>query len=363
MPPKKAPKKGAKGKKISRVLAGSKRSLGFHKNITKTLAGTEDCEIVTLVWENIMSISIATASEYIWALKGNSVYQPGGISTYGLGLTTNPVGTARMFTQYRRGIVIRSTCTLQAWMSNGTIAGGVHTTAPQSMPCRLGIVPCDTTNAITYYGGNVASMGGSQHGRATFMLPGTNKSVSSTATNGLILFGNDSKVGADQESVTVNDSFISGSDPSSSATWYYVMGISNPSAVLSATEVLCRMRIVFRVKFFDPVAAAVQLDRDACGNEASVPSGSTTASSMSLGAATRTEAKTSLKRGQTALVESKGVDGLVKLSQEQAFEDWSDADSEFAVFKEQCAARRKAMRKTAAASSAVESKTAGLAKT
>jgi len=293
-----------------------------------------------MAWETILFTTLALSTDIMFAIKGNSVYQPGNITTYGLSLTTNPVGYARLYTQYRRSIVQSSTMTMQAWLSNGTISAGVHTTAPQALPHRIGIVPADSTNTGTYIGGNVASIGGYPHGKSAFVPPGTAKVVSSTCNNGLLLFGT-SGTKVDAESVSTQNTALTASDPSS--IWYFVGGVTNASGVLNASDCQVRIKVVYRVKFFDPVAAAVMLAKDAFGNEVSAAS-SAASTTMGLTAGSQASNTRTENKGESSSLKTGAGAGVVRLTQAEAFEDWGDVDSEFASFKEQCALRRKVLR-------------------
>lgn len=318
MPPKRSPKKGKKlrkGKGSRNMGLESKRSKGFTKNVSRVLGGTEDVEETILSWEYIISSAIAASSDATYAFKGNSIYRPGGIASIGLGLTTNPVGYARLFTQYRLAMVISSTMSVEAWASSGTITAGVPTGNVISVPLRAAIVPANSFAAITYAGQNTASIGGYPHSTTAFS--NNTVRVRSRGSNALLLTGEGKASNTDSSPGVY--SATTGADPA--LLWYYVLGLGNGSAALNATTFEARVRISYKVRFYEAVAMDVQLAKvDRFGGEydvASTPMG---------------EHKNEHKAA------------VIKLTQAEAFEDWGDVDSEFAAFKEQCLVKRKAMR-------------------
>jgi len=365
MPPKRVPKKGNKSKgrkgasRSSRpsVTTGGRASKGFALTRSKLKGGNEDVELTTLVWESIYSTGLAANTDLVFIIKGNSINSPGGLATYGLGSTTNPVGYARLYTQYRLACVTASSIELSAWGTSGTISGGVPsaTFASINVPLRLAVVPAQSTAAIVYFAENTATLGGAAHASTSF-----SNNVVRTRSR-----GNPGMFNTSEGKFTLADvgdggySAATGADPG--ITWNYVVGVGNASTALNATNLQVRVRVTYQVRWYQPVAAVNQLTvRDLFGNEfPDAAAGATTSQGAGCGAGVLHPRQSFGASKSDNRVESKGdAKTVVRLTQAEAFEDWSDVDSEFASFKEHAArVRRKA--RLAAASATTESPVVG----
>jgi len=251
--PRKGRKSGAKGKKS-----------GFTSTSDRAKGGTEDREDNVLIWEYTGTTGISAGGETIFAIKGNGLYRPGGITTYGLAQTTSPAGYARMYTQYTLAHVRSSKLELTAWGISGTVAGGVPTGGVVSVPLRLACVPIQSAQAATYVGLNVATLGGLAH--ATSAFRNNTVRVRNRGNDGLLLTG----VGRDSSAETVTGDYSAASTGDPAAPWYYIIGIANASTSLNASTLEFRIRVTYNVRWYQPVAQAVQFAlRDRFGNEES----------------------------------------------------------------------------------------------
>jgi len=217
-----------------------------------------------MAWEYVASSALSAGSDLMFCIKGNSIYRPGGIATFGLGVTTNPVGYARMYTQYKLAHVIRSKIQIEAWGFSGTLGGGVPTGGVVSVPFRLAIVPAQSTAATAYASLPSASIGGLPHSTSSF-----SNNVVRTAcrgNSGELLTG----VGkhSDAETVCGDYSAATGGDPA--APWYYTVGLGNASSAINCTNYELRVRVTYLVRWYEPVDQAAQLAQvDRFGNESS----------------------------------------------------------------------------------------------
>jgi len=361
MPPKKHPKSGRKSNgKAKRVRAQRPKGSNvgrFSHTADQAPGGTEDAEDNVLVWEYTVSSGISASAETIFAVKGNGIYRPGGLATFGLSQTTSPSGYARMYTQYNVAHVRSSSIQITGWATSGSITGGVPSSYQVNVPLRVVCIPVPASQATAAVASNVASLGDMTHAATVFS--NNTFRLRNRGNDGLFLTG----IGRDTlaELTTGDYSAAVNSDPA--APWYYVIGISNASSSLNATNYQVRIRVKYQVRWYQPIIQAVQFARDRFGNEESTPSAGG-AASYGLEVRSTPAAGAGMPRPKPAEYtptetkvpkeEKKASRGVVKLTQEEAFEDWSDADSEFAIFKQQCEAQRKAMRKLARTSTAAE---------
>jgi hypothetical protein len=214
-----------------------------------------------MTWEYIASTALAANTDLLFMIKGNSITDPGGLTTYGLGVTSDPPGYARMYTQYRLVYHMGSSIKVSAWGVSGAISGGVPTAVSVSVPLRVAIVPAQSTAAIVYFGGNTASIAGYNHSSTAF---GNNTvHVASHGNHGMFNTGEGKQFKFDQ----ADGSYSAGSGSDPGITWNYVIGIGNASTALNATTMQARIVVTYKCKFYQPIAQAVQVARDIFGNE------------------------------------------------------------------------------------------------
>lgn len=278
---------------------------GFSSTISAK-GGQEDREDTELVWEYIISSGLNAATDLLFCIKGNSIYRPGGIATVGLGLTTSPVGYARLYTQYRLACVMSSRIEVSAWGASGTIAGGVPTGGVVNVPLRLGVVPAQSTAAIAYSSGNVSSIGSYPHGTMSF----SNNTVRARNHGdiGMLNTGEGKFNVYDQADGSYSASVSS--DPG--VFWYYTVGVGNASTALNATNFQCRIRVFYKVRFYQPIFSDIQVARDHFGNE--VTAGSATETKSALAAM-----RAGLTSGENATVERVESKGDTKRSHVRGF--------------------------------------------
>lgn len=263
MPRKRKAGKSKASRRRPKGSRGAKKS-GFTKTADRARGGTEDVEDTVMQWEYTVSSGISASAETIFGIKGNGIYRPGGIATVGLGQTTSPAGYARMYSQYTLAHVRSSRIELTAWATSGTISGGVPTGYSMNVPLKVACIPVQAAQAATYAALNVATLCDLAHATSAF---GNNTiHVRNRGNDGLLLtaLGRDS--GA--ETVAGDYSAATGGDPA--APWYYMIGIANTSSALNATNYEVRIRVTYNVRWYQPIAQAVQFAlRDRFGNEQS----------------------------------------------------------------------------------------------
>jgi hypothetical protein len=248
-------KRKAKGKThVSKVKKhhASKISGGFSTTHDRALAGQEDAEYTTMVYETTSAFtSTAGATSYL-QVKGNSIYHP-----YP-GVSSSVAGYARMYTQYALAMVVSSTCEVMLW-------GGV---SGQDEPFRIIIVPCSAATYSVYSAySNISSLAGVPHAKQAIFSPGGKlPRISAKGTAATVLYGeskgNESaelSAGAPVYAASV------GIDPNQ--LWYYLIGYQN-FAGTTTTNQQAQVKITFKVKWTRPVATAEQaLTTDFFGNE------------------------------------------------------------------------------------------------
>lgn len=309
MPPKRSPKrKAAKSPRKGSRRSGKKQPVTATPTtmtFNRVLGGVEDVETIDMAWETIFSTTLALSTDFVVAVQGNSIYQPGGIATYGMGLTTNPGGYARMYTQYKYAEVLGSSIKVQAWATSGTIAGGIPTAVQAPIPLRLAVVPAQATAGAAYAGQNVASMGSYPHAKVFFAQPGAYAQLSHSATTAQMLTAGHTPLA---EEVTV---YSASTGVAASAQWWWMIGVTNASGILNATNIEVRYAVKYRVKWYTLVAASIMLEKDRFGNESSSASevkriehSSATETKSTL--ASMRASRTSGENATVAPVESKG---------------------------------------------------------
>jgi len=332
MPPK---RKG----KLSRRKVEGKRSAPSAKTVTggytlnrslKTYGGTEDAEETLLNWDFYATFTGFTATTTAaYAVKGGSIYQPGGVASIGLGQTTNPVGYARLYTQYRRALVVSSQLELTTSAINGTISSGHFTTSPIALPVDVAVVFADTTTATSYVASYTATdIAGIPHAVCSFSLPGKGPATLRCRGNtGVAVMGTKNFDPKIMSAAVGSTSAATGADPSNN--FFYVIAFTN-NGNLTIDALQFRVRVKYRVRFFDPVATNVQVS-----TEPSINRGG-----GQIAIREKLETKT------THAAEHKGDPRQgADLSAAEAFEEWGDVDSEYAVFLEARAAQKRAARR------------------
>lgn len=322
----------SKGSRIeSKRSTSSAVTGGYTRNASlKTYGGTEDSETVLLHWDYVAALSVFNYNTTVsYAIKGSAIYQPGGIATIGLGQTTNAVGYARLYTQYRRAMVISSVCEVTISSLNGTIALGHFTSPPVAMPVFAALTFCDKITAATYVAtGTAMDLAGVPHAVSRYDLAGKGPTKLRCAGNTNVAEFGTARVTEDQ-APTYNLSALTGADPISG--FYYVLTLTNVGN-LSIDLCQINIKVRYRVKFFDPVAAAVQIQDEPALNVAGT-----------VVAVTRKSAPAEYKT--TTTVEHKGDSKGTDLSAAEAFDEWGEVDSEYAKFLEARAAQKRAARR------------------
>jgi hypothetical protein len=223
---------------------------GFHRTWDRTLAGQEDVEFTTMVFETTSAFTSTTGATSYLQIKGNSLYHP-----YP-SVSTSPAGYARMYTQYALAEVISAKCEVVLWSG---VSG-------QDEPFRIVVLPCSSGQYSTYSTySNVSSLAGVPHAvQGVFSPGGVMPRVSAVATSASIYYG-ERKENVSAESVSGSFSAASGADPSN--LWYFLVGYQN-FAGTTTTNQQAQVKLTYKVKWYRPVSTAEQaIDVDFFGNE------------------------------------------------------------------------------------------------
>jgi len=305
---------------VSRGLPG-----GFGSVRLRTVA-QPDSVIVKLRYETTSAFtSTGGAASYV-QIKGNSTYRPYSGNTDSVG------GYSRMYADYEYATVLKASIKIRLW-------GGV---AGQDEPFRLVVVPCTSAQYAVYSAfSNVAQLWDVPHARQSLFSPGgVLPTLTSWGTTQSIIFGNSEEKGQEMTAGSLATyASTTGVDPAT--LWYFLIGYQNMAGT-TTTNQQAQVSIEYIVRWFRPVATPVQVTNKH-GNEEVPTAGATARSGVEYKGPSQVGAGLSLS--STAPVKT----------QEEAFEEWSDVDSEYSAFKAFCDSKRRAIRreeqKTATASS------------
>jgi len=238
----KSPRKGGRARARGGITSGFVRG-------HSALAGQEDAEFTTHRYEYSAGVTATGGAVSYIQIKGNSIYRP-----Y-VGNTDSVGGYARMYTQYVRSIVISSSIRV-------TCAGDAATGTKGGW--RIAIVPCTSSQYSVYSAfANAAQLRDVPHSREAFYSVGSRPaSCTSTGTTQSLLFGDTEKADAVLSSSSAYYG-STGADPS--ALWYYAVAIQPMEPITD----LCSLNfaISFKVKWFSPIATAIQVSTNRWGNE------------------------------------------------------------------------------------------------
>jgi len=230
--------------------SGGKITGGFHTVHDKTLAGQEDNEYTTMVFETTSAFTSTSGAASYLQIKGNSIYRP-----YP-SVLSSPAGYARMYTQYLVAQVVEATCEVQCWSA---VTG-------QDEPFRIIVLPC-TTQSYTIYSAfsNISSLAGVPHAKQAIFSPGGKlPRVTATGNTGSLIYG-ESKIDEAAEATQTNYVATTGADPGN--IWYFLVGYQN-FAGTTTTFQQAQIKLTYRVRWFKPVATAEQaITLDYFGNE------------------------------------------------------------------------------------------------
>lgn len=334
---------------------------GFKASYHTGPSGQEDAETCTMVYETTSAFtSTAGAASYVQVV-GNAIYHP-----Y-VGNTDSVAGYSRMYTQYEYSMVLSASVDVRLW-------GGV---SGQDEPFRICIVPCTSAQYSVYSGfTNIAALAGVPHCKQGIFSPGgVLPRISAKGTTATMIIGDSRETGIEE---IINDgSYKAASGARPNTLWYFLIGYQN-FAGTTTTNQQAQVKITYRVKWSRPVATTQQaltkttwwgnelVSEDWLAEQAKARLDRKCVAAPGtglglLGSETKTEFKTPGAVDKPAFVKaatkstqstgestaSAGAAGSAKMSPEEAFEEWTDVESEFAAFKAFCSARRKELRKQA----------------
>jgi hypothetical protein len=338
-------KTAKKGKSFKKNASRSSKRNGITGGFTVSrslLAGQEDAEYTTMRYETTSAFTATGGAASFLLHKGNSIYRP-----YS-GNTDSAGGYSRMYTQYRRSMVLSSRIEVRLWCGTSGV----------QEPFRIILIPCTVAQSTIYTAfTNIAQLRDVPHAVERLFSPGASMPVVKAASNSAALLLGTGREDGKEVIGASSYTATSGADPGT--IWYFAVGYQNLAGT-TTNNLQAQVMIEFKVKWFEPVATAIQVAVNKWGNEEVPPASS--GGTVSMGGAgdkpldTLSLSGTGASSGTRAAPQEESKS--VKLTQAEAFEDWTDTESEFASFKEACAKRRKAMRKIGA-SAAVETKTAG----
>jgi len=329
---------------MSTGVSGGRITGGFTLSRSR-LAGQEDCEITTMRYETTSAFTATGGAASFLLHKGNSIYRPYSGNTDSCG------GYARMYTQYRRSMVIASRIEVRLWCGTSGV----------QEPFRIILIPCSIAQSTIYTAfSNIASLRDVPHSVERLFSPGASMpKITAKGSNATVLLGDAKESGAEFQSLNASTGFFGTSGVDPGTLWYFAVGFQNMAGT-TTNNLQAQVMLEYKVKWVEPIATAVQVAVNKWGNEEVPPAlsggkvfmGGAGAQSLDTLSLSGTGASSVIRAAPAE--ESKAV----KLTQAEAFEDWTDTESEFASFKEACAKRRKALRKSGI-SSAAETKAAG----
>ena len=238
--PKPQARKGAGG----RSMTG-----GFHVTHDRTLAGQEDVEYTTHRYETTSAFTATGGAASYLLHKGNSVYRPYSGNTDSVG------GYARMYTQYRKSLVVGSRIEVKLWCA---------TTGVQE-PFRIAVFPCSVAQSTIYTAyTNIAQLRDVPHCKEVLFSPGSKMpTIRAEATTAQVLDGVRRNL-EDAESAIGKWEGTTGADPTT--LWYFGVGYQNMAGT-TTNNLQAQVMIEYKVKWYEPVATAVQVERNRFGNE------------------------------------------------------------------------------------------------
>lgn len=246
-------KRKGKGKSkvhVKRGRAGARGGVtsGFTRGHS-ALAGQEDAEFTTHRYEYSAGVTATGGAVSYIQIKGNSIYRP-----Y-VGNTDSVGGYARMYTQYSQSLVISSSIRV-------TCAGDAATGTKGGW--RIAIVPC-SPSAYTVYSAfsNAAQLRDVPHSREAFYSVGSRPaSCTGSGTTQALLLGTTDKA---ESLLSSTSAFFGSTGADPSALWYYAVAIQPMEPITD----LCSLNfaITFKVKWYKPIATAIQVSINRWGNE------------------------------------------------------------------------------------------------
>lgn len=239
-------------KKPRRQTGGARRgaiSGGFSRTVDR-LAGQEDCEFTTMRYETTSAFTATAGAASFLLHKGNSIYRPYSGNTDSVG------GYQRMYTQYRKSLVVASRIEVRLWCGTSGV----------QEPFRIVLIPCSVTQSTVYTAySNIASLRDVPHAVEKLFSPGaTMPRISARGTSATVLDGARS-ISSTVESAPVGTwTGTSGADPGT--LWYYAVGYQNMAGT-TTNNLQAQVMMEFKVKWFEPIATAVQSVTNKWGNE------------------------------------------------------------------------------------------------
>jgi hypothetical protein len=251
-------------------------------------AGQEDAEYTTMRYETTSAFTATGGAASFLLHKGNSVYRP-----YS-GNTDSAAGYARMYTQYRKSLVLSSSIEVRFWSDTGTA----------QEPFRAVVFPCSTAQSAIYTAfSNIAQLRGAPHVSEALFSPGDKMPVLRAAgSSATILAGLPTDTEVAQSMQGTNWAGTSGVDPSN--LWYFGVGYQNMAGT-TTLDVQAQIMIEFKVKWYEPIATAVQVSMNKWGNDMYASAEEEAAARERAGYATETKG-TPLQRGLVDREENKG---------------------------------------------------------
>jgi hypothetical protein len=160
-----------------------------------------------------------------------------------------------MYTQYRKTVVVSSRIEVRLWCGTSGV----------QEPFRIAIVPVSVTQSAVYGAfSNIAQLRGVPHAVETLFSPGaTMPAITAKGDTATVLFGTQGEP-VTTESVLGNFSGSSGVDPTT--LWYYLVGYQNMAGT-TTNNLQAQVMLEYKVKWYEPIATAVQVSVNKWGNE------------------------------------------------------------------------------------------------
>jgi hypothetical protein len=327
----KMPKRAkGQGKKSSGSSAGIQG--GFTTGRSK-LAGQEDVEFTTMRYETTSAFTATGGAASFLLHKGNSVYRPYSGNTDSVG------GYSRMYTQYRRSLVIASRIEVRLWCATSGV----------QEPFRIAVFPC-TVNQSTVYTAfsNIAQLRDVPHSQERLFSPGDlmpriyAKGDSASVVNGHSRMTRDDLI--TEATISSGWTGTTGADPGT--LWYWGVGYQNMAGT-TTNNLQAQVMIEFDVMWFEPVPTAVQVAVvNKWGNEEAPESKAEAKSVFQFGAGF-SQSSISIKN---ATVEDKGEGSLPlkKAHESVALDDDDEDEADFMEYFRQKFKARSAVRQALA---------------
>lgn len=319
MPPKR------KGKLVRRsaTRSGLLKAPRPHATIVRMVGGFPDTEEVTLRFTQRYTVTTSGSTPQYVVVSGNGMFDPDQYSS-----ATQPNNWDDWAVQYTRYMPMSSTITLK--LRDITPSVVATNTTPNNVAFVVAGPDIDDAKST-----GLSAVGAESRPRYKSAYPSrVSQSVIKMSTGAMQLRGYTSAQMQGQETAQAATS----ANPTAGWFWNIIFASGNDT---DPTTTICDVRIDYKVRFFQRISQGLDFFASrAASLIAGRPKPKSSAGIKVLGPQVG-DTKT------TQPEENKGETKRLSLSQEEAFEEWGDVDSDYAVFLEARAARKKAARRIA----------------